>query len=98
MPTLHDPEEAELKYLHNIAGRTRGPLLEIGCGDGRLTWHYASPTRPVVGLDPDPELLSAAVHHRPPALQTSATFTRAVAEVLPFPGETFALALMSWSF
>lgn len=98
MPTLHDPEETEIKYLHDIADLANAYVLEIGCGDGRLTWHYATPTKHVVGIDPSVELLSAAVHNRPSALHTSATFTQAVAEVLPFPRETFDLAIMSWSF
>jgi ubiquinone/menaquinone biosynthesis C-methylase UbiE len=98
MPTLHDPEEIEIKFLHDIVDLADTRVLEIGCGDGRLTWYYADSAKDVVGVDPNAELLATALHERPSTLRTKVTFTQAIAEVLPFPRERFDLAIMSWSF
>lgn len=98
IPTQFDPEEIEIKYLHDIIGLSNTRVLEIGCGDGRLTWHYADSAKDVVGVDPKVELLATALRERPPTLRTKVTFTQAIAEVLPFPHERFDLAIMSWSF
>lgn len=96
--TQFDPEEIEIKYLHDIVDLVNTRVLEIGCGDGRLTWYYADSAKDVVGVDPNAELLATALRERPPPLHTKVTFTQAIAEVLPFPIERFDLALMSWSF
>ena len=38
-----DLEENEIKSLVEFAGKLAGKrVFEIGCGDGRLTWRYAS--------------------------------------------------------
>jgi cyclopropane fatty-acyl-phospholipid synthase-like methyltransferase len=36
-----DPENNELRALIKIADFKEKHVLEIGCGDGRLTWRYA---------------------------------------------------------
>ncbi len=37
MSLLKDPERTETKYLHKFVDLAGKQLLEIGCGDGRLT-------------------------------------------------------------
>ena len=49
MTVQTDPEGTEAKYLRRFAGFDGAPrqrVLEIGCGDGRLTWRYAQRGRP----------------------------------------------------
>jgi hypothetical protein len=44
-----DPEENETRALFGIVNVVNEYILEIGSGDGRLTWHYAervAPTSP----------------------------------------------------
>ncbi len=54
MTILQDPEENEtralLKYAVSFEGKS---VLEIGCGDGRMTWRYADHAAHVTGIDPD---------------------------------------------
>ena len=97
MPTQHDPEQTEVKYLHDIANLVKAHVLEIGCGDGRLTWRYASHARRVTAIDPDIERLATAYNERPVALQTHLDFAQSMAETLPLRSETFDLAILAWS-
>ena len=45
MSVLLDPEETETRVLHELIDFTGKDVLEIGCGDGRMTWRFASPPR-----------------------------------------------------
>src|SRR5215470_5938927 len=53
MPVVHDPEHAETRVIHDLLDFTGTDVLEVGCGNGRLTWRYADRTRSVLALDPD---------------------------------------------
>lgn len=59
----HDVEcgsyAADLPLWEELAARTGGPVLELGCGTGRVALHLARRGHEVVGLDRDPELLAA---------------------------------------
>ena len=74
-----------------------GDVLEIGCGEGRLTWQYAQGTRKTVGIDPDLDALRIANVDRPVDLKEKACFARADSQHLPFPKERFDLAVLAWS-
>src|SRR5262245_11978351 len=97
MPAQRDPEGSETTHLHNSVGVTRAHVLEIGCGEGRLTWRYAAETKCVVGIDTNSEQLARARRQCPPALCTRVAFVQARAESLPFPHETFDIAVLAWS-
>ena len=59
----HDVEcgayAADLPLWEELAERCGGPVLELGCGTGRVALHLARRGCTVVGLDRDPELLAA---------------------------------------
>jgi len=59
----HDVEcgsyEADLALWEELAERCGGPVLELGCGTGRVALHLARRGHQVIGLDRDPELLEA---------------------------------------
>ena len=92
-----DPNEDEKKYLHKFADFANKRVLEIGCGDGRLTWQYAHASSLTVGLDPDQDALRLALVDAPSDLENKVFFTRAQSEHLPFSKEKFDLAVLSWS-
>jgi len=50
---LRDPEGIEYKVIRKLLGPTPGDVLEVGCGDGRLTGDISAFADSVVGLDPD---------------------------------------------
>ncbi|MGE5377066.1 MAG: class I SAM-dependent methyltransferase [Bacteroidota bacterium] len=93
-----DPEQNETRYLHKFADLTNRRVLEIGTGEGRLTWRYAGQAANIIAIDPDKDALRVAMIDRPSDLEKKVQFPNAVAEHLPFSRETFDIALLAWSF
>jgi ubiquinone/menaquinone biosynthesis C-methylase UbiE len=98
MTVQKDAQRHESKYLHRFADFTDTRVLEIGCGEGRLTWQYAKATRSTIGIDLDRDGLRVALFDRPSDLKPKVHFSLAESEHLPFSKETFDLALFAWSF
>jgi len=97
MPMQRDPEAVETTYLHGMININDARVLEIGCGDGRLTWRYAGTTRQVIGIDLGSEHLAVARRSCPDALRTRVAFVQATALALPFRAELFDGAVLAWS-
>lgn len=98
MTVFKDIENNEKKYLHQFADFANSHVLEIGCGEGRLTWQFAHPSSLTVGLDPDHDALRVASVDAPHELKKKVHFAGAQAEHLPFSKNTFDLAVLAWSF
>jgi ubiquinone/menaquinone biosynthesis C-methylase UbiE len=98
MTVQKDPERNETKYLHRFADLAGKRILEIGCGEGRLTWQYAKETHSIVGVDLDAAALRVATIDRPSDLSSRIHFSLAKSEQLPFSKETFDIAILAWSF
>lgn len=66
LPELYDLEYADqtedLTPYVTLARRVRGPVLELGCGTGRLTLPMARTGARVVGVDAAPEMLALLEH------------------------------------
>jgi ubiquinone/menaquinone biosynthesis C-methylase UbiE len=101
MTTQTDPEGTEAKYLLRYAGLAQPGsqrVLEVGCGDGRLTWRYANAVGQVLGIDLHADDLRVAVVDRPANLAGRVHFARADALQLPVANRSFDLAIFAWSF
>jgi len=100
MSMQKDPDRKEIKFLNkfidlDVAGRH---VLEIGCGEGRLTWQYARMPGFTTGIDVDSDALRVATIDRPSDLENKVCFCNARSEQLPFKKETFDIAILAWSF
>jgi ubiquinone/menaquinone biosynthesis C-methylase UbiE len=97
MPLQKDPEGFEKKSLHKFVDVSGKSILEIGCGEGRLTWKYANASNLTVGFDPDHDALRVARADSPSGLQGRIHFAQASARHIPFSKETFDIAILAWS-
>ena len=97
MPVRIDPEDTETRALHEYADFTGQRVLEIGCGDGRLTWRYAERAAYIVAIDPDAADIAAAIEDCPDDWRHKIAFRAIRLEDLDLPAEKFDLAVLSWS-
>jgi ubiquinone/menaquinone biosynthesis C-methylase UbiE len=92
-----DPEGVELTTLRRLAPVDGLHVLEVGCGDGRLTVQYAGAAASVFAIDPDAERIAEARRTLPHELAGSVSFTVAGAIEVKAPRRRFDVALFSWS-
>jgi len=97
MSPQKDPEGFEKKILHKFADLSNKHILEIGCGEGRLTWKYANASSLTVGFDPDQDAVRIARADSPSDLHGHVHFAQASASNIPFSKETFDIAILAWS-
>lgn len=92
-----DPQGAEPEALFDAACFFGARVLEIGSGDGRLTWRYAENCRHSVSIDPVIGETASAAARRPARLRGRSSFVPATAMALPFSACSFDIALLAWS-
>lgn len=92
-----DPEKNEARALLELADNFAGKrVLEIGCGDGRVTMLYATRAAYVVAIDPKPEAIATAIKNLPPDLHDQVQFDTTSIEDFKIK-ERFEAVLLSWS-
>ncbi len=92
-----DPERTEVRVLMRHAPLRGTRVLEVGCGDGRLTRRIAGIVHSAVGVDPDAGQIERAKRLLPARLRGKIRFQVGHAETLRFPGQSFEAVLFSWS-
>jgi len=98
MPILLDPEGYESDALFNLPITWTGAsVLEIGSGDGRLTWRYADKVARVVAIEPDREKHQLALVNRPREFEHVEFLDLGLDDFFGQRKEKFNLALLSWS-
>ena len=96
MGFVKDSGGAEARVLVSTIDFSGASVLEVGCGDGRLTWLYAPRAASVCGLDPDEEQIALARSATPPELADRVQFEVGEAEDLSRTA-VFDVAFLSWS-
>ena len=94
MAIRRDEAGNELSYLLDMLADDPGCVLEIGCGDGRLTRKYAGRAARVFGVDLPATLPWAGSEPLPESVH----FTAASGVQLPLPACRFDHVLFALSF
>jgi len=88
-----DPEGHEIAALDAMAPSFASRrVVEIGCGDGRLTRRYAHAAASVIAIDPDDEAIAELAADLP------MVETRAIGiDALVVPARSVDIVLFAWS-
>lgn len=99
MTVARDPEGAEPRVLGELADFAGKDVLEIGSGEGRLTWRYAERARSVHGIDASETAVALArtALDEHPHLRARVTFEAMDVTASAPPAATFDAALLAWS-
>ena len=91
MTAVLDPEGA---HLGDFRGRR---VLEMGCGDGRLTPGIARDSESVLAFDPDADAVASARRSLPAELAQRVVFRAASAKEIELERHSFDIVVFSWS-
>ena len=94
-----DPANNEIRALLDMADFSGQEVLEIGCGDGRLTWRYAERARHVMAIDAYAESITRAKENIPEGLKGMVEFQHIALEDFAAASKsaTFDIAILAWS-
>ena len=91
---VQDPERHEIDALLALMPDRPCDVVEIGCGDGRLTSRYADRARSVVAIDSDEQAVSL-FRALPPAPNVDVRVTGV--DRLELGDRSVDVVLLSWS-
>lgn len=94
-----DPENNEPRALFDLADFNGRRVLEIGCGDGRLTWRYADRAAHVMAIEPFEASIARAKENTPDELKSRVEFRHSAFENFSTASASsrFDIAILSWS-
>jgi ubiquinone/menaquinone biosynthesis C-methylase UbiE len=92
-----DPEGAHLAALCRLGDFRGRRVLELGCGDGRLTLGIADEAARVLAFDPDDEAVERARRSLPAELAERVTYRVASGKEIEIKPHSFELVVFSWS-
>ena len=94
-----DPENNELEALFDLADIDGKQVLEIGSGDGRLTWLYAARAAHVTAIEPFARSFHEAKEGLPNELEGRVDFQKVSFEDFTAASDAgaFDIAILSWS-
>jgi ubiquinone/menaquinone biosynthesis C-methylase UbiE len=97
MATEVDPAGIMPRAILKASDFRDARVLEVGAGDGRLTFQYAAEPRSVVGIDNKEADIRAASQRLGEELRGNVQFLCASATALPFSAERFGIVLLASS-
>ena len=97
MSLQRDPDRNEIRLLRKYVEINDKRVLEVGCGEGRLTWQYVNETQTTLAVDLDRDALRVARADCPSAFVDKVHFVCADSIRLPFAKEKFDIAVLAWS-
>jgi ubiquinone/menaquinone biosynthesis C-methylase UbiE len=97
MAIVIDPQERELRALERVAQWNGRRVLEIGCGDGRLTLRLARLGAHIRALDPDAAKVRSARSSLPRRYRGRIEYRVGRAERLPYRAREFECVVFAWA-
>lgn len=97
MTRVVDAEGVQLTAILRAADFEGRRVLEVGSGEGRLTWGIAPIAASVHSFDPDAERVAAARSACPAELREKVHFEVASAEAIEVQPQSADLVFFSWS-
>lgn len=99
MAIIVDPENNETRTLFDMVKFDGQQVLEIGCGDGRLTWRYAHMAEHVTATDPSAKQIALARKQLADPLRDRVDFQCIAFEDFAKASapSAFDIAILSWS-
>jgi len=97
MSRVLDPEGAHLAALRRLGAFRGERILELGCGDGRLTLGIATEAASVLAFDPDAEAVERAQDSLPDELAERVAYQVASGKEIEIEPQSFDLVVFSWS-
>jgi ubiquinone/menaquinone biosynthesis C-methylase UbiE len=94
---VRDPDGTELAVIASVGELEDLRVLEVGCGEGRLTRFAATRAREVYAFDPDGDRVAKAEAALPDELRERVSFHVHDADALDVERARFDLALCGWS-
>jgi ubiquinone/menaquinone biosynthesis C-methylase UbiE len=94
---LVDAEGSHLAAIQRAADFRGRRVLEVGSGEGRLTWGFAPLAASVLAFDPDEDVVASARAECAEELRDKVRFEVARAEEIDVPPESVDLVFFSWS-
>ncbi len=95
--SAYPPDGMEIRLIERFTTLRGRRILEVGCGDGRLTFQYALAAREVLAFDPDRASIEDALDEQARLGIQNVAFRLGSVERLPARGAPFDVALFSWS-
>jgi 2-polyprenyl-3-methyl-5-hydroxy-6-metoxy-1,4-benzoquinol methylase len=97
VPLIVDPDGVEIATIRELVDADGLDVVDVGCGDGRLSFELARQGARVFGIDPDEDSIALARSETPRELRRRVRFEAADAAQIELPRGEFDLALFSWS-
>ena len=92
-----DPERNEVRALKEAGTWRDKKVLEVGCGDGRLTLRLASLHPELIhAIDPSPDLIRVARKNLPSKFVRQIRYKVGSAGELKYPSNSFDIVVFSW--
>jgi ubiquinone/menaquinone biosynthesis C-methylase UbiE len=97
MALVMDPAGAEISALRKLIHWHGKQVLEVGCGNGRLTLHLAGlGAQKIVAFDPDSKLIRAARRNLPDQYKECILYRVGNAEKMRLKANQFDVVVFSW--
>ena len=93
----YPPPGMEMRLIQRFVELNGRRILELGCGEGRLTRQLAPLASTVVAVEPDPAKIALARRTATSEGIRNVSFRVGSAERLRVGGAPFDIALFSWS-